>query len=99
MEDRAISGSWGGVKTADSLYINCFIYVIMFKEVLINMLCLFFFFKLQVNLNCESAVVLGHGNVALDVARILLTPISILEVFYLYCSFQFQLKTLFPFLV
>ncbi|BFZ03699.1 hypothetical protein BsWGS_06737 [Bradybaena similaris] len=35
--------------------------------------------ELQVNLNCESAVVLGHGNVALDVARILLTPISILE--------------------
>ncbi|CAG5135645.1 unnamed protein product [Candidula unifasciata] len=35
--------------------------------------------ELQVNLDCESAVVLGHGNVALDVARILLTPVSILE--------------------
>ncbi|KAH9495324.1 hypothetical protein Btru_018876 [Bulinus truncatus] len=35
--------------------------------------------NLSVNLDCESAVVLGHGNVALDVARILLTPVSILE--------------------
>lgn len=31
------------------------------------------------NLNCETAVVLGHGNVALDVARMLLTPIQFLE--------------------
>ncbi|RUS79817.1 hypothetical protein EGW08_012416 [Elysia chlorotica] len=35
--------------------------------------------QLPVNLDCEAAVVLGHGNVALDVARILLTPTSILE--------------------
>ncbi|PVD38445.1 hypothetical protein C0Q70_01060 [Pomacea canaliculata] len=34
---------------------------------------------LTVNLSCETAVVLGHGNVALDVARILLTPIDILK--------------------
>uniref|UniRef100_A0A0B7AF05 NADPH:adrenodoxin oxidoreductase, mitochondrial n=1 Tax=Arion vulgaris TaxID=1028688 RepID=A0A0B7AF05_9EUPU len=35
--------------------------------------------ELPVSLDCESAVVLGHGNVAIDVARILLTPISVLE--------------------
>lgn len=34
---------------------------------------------LQVNLDCDSAVIFGHGNVALDVARILLTPIEFLE--------------------
>ncbi|KAK7113077.1 NADPH:adrenodoxin oxidoreductase, mitochondrial-like isoform X2 [Littorina saxatilis] len=33
---------------------------------------------LSVNLDCETAIVLGHGNVALDVARVLLTPIDIL---------------------
>ena len=37
-------------------------------------------FQLSVNMNCETAVVLGHGNVALDVARMLLTPIDILKV-------------------
>ena len=41
---------------------------------------MFFDFQLQVDLECEAAVVLGHGNVALDVARILLTPIPFLEV-------------------
>ncbi|GFR74773.1 NADPH:adrenodoxin oxidoreductase, mitochondrial [Elysia marginata] len=35
--------------------------------------------QLAVNLQCEAAVVLGHGNVALDVARILLTPTKLLE--------------------
>ncbi|CAL1529734.1 unnamed protein product [Lymnaea stagnalis] len=35
--------------------------------------------NLAVSLDCESAVVLGHGNVALDVARILLTPVSQLQ--------------------
>ncbi|KAK7004906.1 hypothetical protein BgiMline_006451 [Biomphalaria glabrata] len=35
--------------------------------------------NLPVDLDCESAVVLGHGNVAVDVARILLTPTNILE--------------------
>ncbi|XP_059160375.1 NADPH:adrenodoxin oxidoreductase, mitochondrial-like isoform X2 [Physella acuta] len=34
---------------------------------------------LQVDLDCEAAVVIGHGNVALDVARVLLTPVGILE--------------------
>ncbi|XP_075227253.1 NADPH:adrenodoxin oxidoreductase, mitochondrial [Lycorma delicatula] len=31
------------------------------------------------NLNCEHVVVLGQGNVAVDVARILLTPVDILK--------------------
>lgn len=35
--------------------------------------------NLSINLDCESAVVLGHGNVALDVARILLTPVRQLQ--------------------
>ncbi|XP_056153335.1 NADPH:adrenodoxin oxidoreductase, mitochondrial [Lampris incognitus] len=30
-------------------------------------------------LNCETAVILGQGNVALDVARILLSPVDILK--------------------
>ncbi|ESO87175.1 hypothetical protein LOTGIDRAFT_229321 [Lottia gigantea] len=35
--------------------------------------------NLEVDLSCDTAVVLGHGNVALDVARILLTPTSTLS--------------------
>ncbi|XP_039766951.1 NADPH:adrenodoxin oxidoreductase, mitochondrial isoform X2 [Ornithorhynchus anatinus] len=35
--------------------------------------------ELAPNLNCDTAVVLGQGNVALDVARILLTPPELLE--------------------
>lgn len=34
---------------------------------------------LSINLNCDTAVVIGQGNVALDVARILLMPIEILK--------------------
>ncbi|XP_050393659.1 NADPH:adrenodoxin oxidoreductase, mitochondrial [Patella vulgata] len=34
--------------------------------------------NLNVDLSGETAVILGHGNVALDVTRILLTPVSIL---------------------
>ncbi|XP_076456648.1 NADPH:adrenodoxin oxidoreductase, mitochondrial-like [Babylonia areolata] len=34
--------------------------------------------ELEVNLDCETAVVLGQGNVALDVARVLLMPVDIL---------------------
>ena len=37
------------------------------------------------DLNCETAVVLGHGNVALDVARVLLMPVEILAVSCCYC--------------
>lgn len=45
----------------------------------------FGFFKslvIQLNpvLNCETAVILGQGNVALDVARILLSPVDVLKV-------------------
>ncbi|XP_074518607.1 NADPH:adrenodoxin oxidoreductase, mitochondrial [Halichoeres trimaculatus] len=35
--------------------------------------------KLSPDLSCETAVVLGQGNVALDVARILLSPLDILK--------------------
>lgn len=31
---------------------------------------------LDIDLNVNTAVIIGHGNVALDVARILLTPVS-----------------------
>ncbi|XP_045212536.2 NADPH:adrenodoxin oxidoreductase, mitochondrial-like [Mercenaria mercenaria] len=34
--------------------------------------------NLAVDLDTDTAIVLGHGNVALDVARILLTPVDIL---------------------
>jgi adrenodoxin-NADP+ reductase len=35
--------------------------------------------SLRPNLTCQTAVILGHGNVALDVARMLLTPVQFLE--------------------
>ncbi|KAM9774070.1 NADPH:adrenodoxin oxidoreductase, mitochondrial isoform X1 [Syngnathus typhle] len=35
--------------------------------------------ELSPNLSCETAVILGQGNVALDVARILLSPTDILK--------------------
>uniref|UniRef100_A0A8C6Z1U1 NADPH:adrenodoxin oxidoreductase, mitochondrial n=1 Tax=Nothoprocta perdicaria TaxID=30464 RepID=A0A8C6Z1U1_NOTPE len=35
---------------------------------------------LKPDLSCETALVLGHGNVALDVARILLSPLDLLRV-------------------
>ncbi|XP_065659693.1 NADPH:adrenodoxin oxidoreductase, mitochondrial isoform X2 [Hydra vulgaris] len=35
--------------------------------------------NLSVNLDCETAVIVGQGNVALDVARILLAPLKHLE--------------------
>lgn len=35
--------------------------------------------ELKPDLSCETAVILGQGNVALDVARILLSPIDILK--------------------
>lgn len=36
--------------------------------------------QLMPDLSCDTAVILGQGNVALDVARILLTPPEHLEV-------------------
>ena len=52
------------------------------------MVSLFFFsfanwihcLQLEPDLSSETAVILGQGNVALDVARILLSPIELLEV-------------------
>lgn len=35
---------------------------------------------IKVDLNAEHAVIVGQGNVALDVARILLTPVDKLRV-------------------
>lgn len=39
-----------------------------------------FILQLNVDLDTEDVVILGQGNVALDVSRILLTPISVLKV-------------------
>lgn len=39
-----------------------------------------FILQLNVDLDTEDVVILGQGNVALDVARILLTPNSVLKV-------------------
>ena len=39
-----------------------------------------FYPQLTPKLDSDTAVVLGMGNVALDVARVLLTPIDILRV-------------------
>jgi len=36
--------------------------------------------QLKPDLSCETALVLGHGNVALDIARILLSPLGLLRV-------------------
>ena len=36
--------------------------------------------QLEPDLDSDVAVVLGHGNVALDVVRILLNPVDVLKV-------------------
>lgn len=36
--------------------------------------------NIKIDLNAEHAVIIGQGNVALDVARILLSPVDILRV-------------------
>lgn len=36
--------------------------------------------QLKPDLSCETALILGHGNVALDIARILLSPLQLLRV-------------------
>lgn len=36
--------------------------------------------NIKVDLNAEHAIIVGQGNVALDVARILLTPVDKLRV-------------------
>ena len=40
----------------------------------------FLLFQLEVDLDTDTAIVLGQGNVALDVARVLLTPVDLLAV-------------------
>lgn len=40
--------------------------------------------QLQPDLDTDTAVILGQGNVAVDVARILLTPVDELKVIYAY---------------
>ena len=35
--------------------------------------------NLRVNLNCKKAIIIGAGNVAIDIARILLSPVEKLE--------------------
>ena len=47
------------------------------------------FLQLDINLDTDTAVVLGQGNVAIDVARILLSPIDKLRVRTLSQAFQF----------
>ena len=56
--------------------------------------------NLEFSLDVENAVIIGQGNVGLDVARILLTPIDILKVLFFfienfcyvqYCHFSFYL--------
>ena len=42
------------------------------------------------DLSGDVAVVLGHGNVALDVARMLLTPVDLLKVLYLELRHQYN---------
>jgi hypothetical protein len=58
----------------------------------------FFLFQLEVNFDTERAAVIGHGNVAVDVARILLTPIDLLKVQYIYFFNNFN-KMSFSYLV
>ena len=41
---------------------------------------MYFVIQLKISLDTDTAAVLGQGNVALDVARVLLTPVDILMV-------------------
>ncbi len=44
-----------------------------------------FFFQFQVDLtHTDTAVIFGQGNVAIDVARMLLTPVDVLSVWFLF---------------
>ena len=40
----------------------------------------YYFIQLSPDLSGETAVIVGHGNVALDIARILLSPLDLLKV-------------------
>lgn len=59
------------------LFFFTFVHVFIFKS---QFLSIIISIKLSPDLNCETAVILGQGNVALDVARILLAPTDILKV-------------------
>lgn len=55
--------------------------MVVYMELSIQIdLAVIFILQLNVDLDTEDVVILGQGNVALDVARILLTPISVLKV-------------------
>lgn len=55
--------------------------MVVYMELSIQIdLAVSFILQLNVDLDTEDVVILGQGNVALDVARILLTPISVLKV-------------------
>lgn len=55
--------------------------MVVYMELFIQIdLAISFILQLNVDLDTEDVVILGQGNVALDVARILLTPISVLKV-------------------
>lgn len=55
--------------------------MVVYMELSIQIdLAIRFILQLNVDLDTEDVVILGQGNVALDVARILLTPISVLKV-------------------
>jgi len=41
---------------------------------------MYVFCQLQPDLDTDTAIILGQGNVAVDVARILLTPVDQLKV-------------------
>jgi len=47
---------------------------------------------LKINLDVEEAVVIGQGNVAIDVARILLTPVDKLKVIFKFLTNVFILN-------
>lgn len=58
-----------------------FIIMVVYMELFIQIdLAISFILQLNVDLDTEDVVILGQGNVALDVARILLTPNSVLKV-------------------
>lgn len=46
---------------------------------------------LKINLNVEEAVIIGQGNVALDIARILLTPIDDLKVHNIFKAYLLKI--------
>ena len=48
--------------------------------------------QLQPNLDCDTAVVLGQGNVAIDVARMLLTPVDETDGKFKVLSYNYLLR-------